>query len=229
MYGGLYRNVHFIVKEKIHMSNPIQANVVAGGGVFFATTSVSQQNASFEIKAHVTNETNKPSEIRIKHQLTDKSGKVALVLESKTISIHSGSSTEVVLNGTIDNPLLWSPETPNLYTLKTEVFGNGKLSDSQTIRTGLRTIRITPEGLWLNGEKKFLRGVNRHQEYPYIGYALSDAAQYRDAYKIKQAGFDFVRCSHYPMSPAFLDACDELGIMVLDAILGWQYFGGHCI
>ncbi|HEX2935495.1 MAG TPA: glycoside hydrolase family 2 TIM barrel-domain containing protein, partial [Bacteroidales bacterium] len=225
MYGGLYRNVLLIVKEKIHLSNPIQANAVAGGGVLFATTSVSQQKASFEIKAHVTNETNKPSEIRIKHQLIDKSGKVAVVLESKTVSINAENSAEIVLNGTIDNPLLWSPAAPNLYTLKTEIFANGKLSDSQTTRTGLRSIRITPEGLWLNGEKTFLRGVNRHQEYPYIGYALSDAAQYRDAYKIKQAGFDFVRCSHYPMSPAFLNACDELGIMVLDAILGWQYFG----
>lgn len=225
MYGGLYRNVHLIVKEKIHLTNPVQANVVAGGGVFFATTAANEEKASFEIKSHIKNESSKSARINIVQHLLDKAGKTVATLKSTETLVEASGDIEVVLKGNIDAPQLWSPASPYLYTLKTEVYADGALTDSQTNRVGLRTVLITPEGLWLNGEKTFLRGVNRHQEYPYIGYALSDAAQYRDAYKIKQAGFDFVRCSHYPMSPAFLDACDELGIMVLDAILGWQYFG----
>ena len=225
MYGGLYRNVHLIVKEKIHLSNPIQTNIIAGGGVFFSTISANKQQASFEIKSYVQNQTDKSARIIIKYKLVDKSGKVAVSLQSAQTSISSSKAAEIVVKGSIDEPQLWSPVSPDLYTLKTEVYANGNLADIQTDRVGIRSVKITPEGLWLNGTKTFLRGVNRHQEYPYIGYAISDAAQYRDAYKIKQAGFDFVRCSHYPMSPAFLNACDELGIMVLDAILGWQYFG----
>ena len=96
--------------------------------------------------------------------------------------------------------------------------------DKTSNRFGIREFVFESNQLYINGEKTFLRGVNRHQEYPFIGYALSDNAQYRDAKKIKDAGFNYIRLSHYPHSPAFMDACDELGIVVLDAILGWQYY-----
>ncbi|MFT3739071.1 MAG: glycoside hydrolase family 2 TIM barrel-domain containing protein [Breznakibacter sp.] len=225
MYGGLYRHVHLIARNKIHLTNPMEVDVVAGGGVFFATTKADKQQATVEVKSHVQNQTDAPATIHVTHTLTDASGKVVATFQSDKNTVESGQAKELIVNGTVNAPQLWSPATPHVYTLKTEIYANDRLTDAQTDRVGIRTVQITPEGLWLNGEKTFLRGVNRHQEYPYVGYAMSDAAQYRDAYRIKQAGFDFVRSSHYPMSPAFLDACDELGIMVLDAILGWQYFG----
>jgi beta-galactosidase len=107
----------------------------------------------------------------------------------------------------------------------TRVFDGSKLVDEQHTRIGIREFTFAEDGsLFINGEKTFLRGVNRHQEYPYVGYATSAAADYRDAFKIKSAGFDYVRLSHYPHSRAFMAAADELGLVLVDAILGWQYF-----
>lgn len=225
MYGGIYRNVHLLVKNPVHLTNPITANTEAGGGVFFATTQASTDAAQFHIKSQVKNAGSTNVNIHVVNLLIDDKGQTVGSYPSETVTLTSGAIGELPVTGSLQHPRLWSPSQPALYTLKTQVFANGILSDEQMTRVGIRTIKITNEGLWINGEKTFLRGVNRHQEYPHVGYALSDAAQYRDAYKIKQAGFDYVRASHYPMSPAFMHACDELGIMVLDAILGWQYFG----
>src|SRR5690606_3643769 len=100
----------------------------------------------------------------------------------------------------------------------------GEVVDEEFTRTGIRHIEISAEGFRLNGERIFLRGTNRHQEYPCVGYAIGSAAQYRDAKKVKDAGFDYIRLSHYPPDPAFMDACDELGLVVMDCIPGWQYF-----
>ena len=99
-----------------------------------------------------------------------------------------------------------------------------RVIDSERTRIGIRRFEVNADGLRINGEKLFLRGTNRHQDYPYVGYALSDDAQHRDARLIKEAGFDYIRLSHYLHAPAFMDACDELGICVMNAIPGWQYF-----
>ena len=113
----------------------------------------------------------------------------------------------------------WSPENPKLYTLELSL-ENG---ETKQVRFGSRSAHFTKDGFYLNGKKRKLIGLNRHQSYPYVGYAMPANGQREDALRLKELGVDLVRTSHYPQHPAFLDACDELGLMVFEEIPGWQH------
>ena len=223
MFGGLYRDAHLIIKDPLHITNPILANKVAGGGVFVRYPEVSEKLAVLEIKTNIQNQYKEDKKFELLHELW-KDDKLISSNKSSKITITGKSDIDNLVNLKVENPSLWSTDTPALYTLKTKVVSGDIVVDEEETRLGIREIEITKDAFLINGEKKFLRGINRHQEYPYIGYALSNYAQYRDAVKIKEAGFDYVRLSHYPHSNAFMDACDELGLVVIDAILGWQYY-----
>jgi len=225
-YGGIYRNAWLIVKDKLHISNAVQANREAGGGVLLHYEDVSADSAKVIVKTDIDNGYSRSQNASVKVTLTDNTGKAVATATSDQQAIQPNSFGTFEQNLTVKRPDLWSPETPYLYHLKVEVLRNGAAADETTLQAGIKTFKFTADGFYLNGKKLMIRGTNRHQEYPYIGYALSDNAQYRDVWKIKSAGLNFVRCSHYPPSPAYLDACDELGVMVMDATPGWQFFGG---
>ncbi|UMB61721.1 DUF4982 domain-containing protein [Lutibacter sp. A80] len=223
MYGGLYRNAWLTVKNNVYISNPIVANKVAGGGIFITYPKVSKEESTINVKTHIVNEDRNASNLELKHAVYYKNELVKEVTSSD-VSIMAESDVELEEQISIVNAKLWSPKDPNLYHLETSVLINGDIVDKKTTRFGIREFTFKNDELYINGEKTFLRGVNRHQEYPFIGYALSDNAQYRDAKKIKDGGFNYIRLSHYPHSPAFMDACDELGIVVINAIMGWQFY-----
>ncbi|TYA71729.1 glycoside hydrolase family 2 TIM barrel-domain containing protein [Seonamhaeicola marinus] len=223
MYGGLYRNAWFTVKEKVYISHPVLANKVAGGGIFITYPKVSKDESIVKVKTHLTNDFKEEKAIELVQKIY-KNGTLVEEHSSSNITIHGEKDIELTEEFSIQNASLWSPRDPNLYTLKTQLVLNGEVIDEDTTRFGIREFTFQDNELYINGEKTFLRGVNRHQEYPFIGYALSDNAQYRDAKKIKDAGFNYIRLSHYPQSPAFMDACDELGLVVIDAIMGWQFY-----
>jgi beta-galactosidase len=225
LYGGLYRDARLIIKNKLHITDSILANKTASGGTFVTFPSVSKAQAVVNVRTHVQNDSAQSRTSGLRTTLLDIGGAVVGTTSSVPVEVPAGTARQFVQSITVTNPKLWSPKSPSLYVLRTELLEGDRTIDSEQTRIGIRRLHIDKDGFTLNGEKMLLRGANRHQEYPYLGNAVPDAAQYRDALKLKQAGFDYVRLSHYPQSPAFLDACDELGIVVMDSIMGWQYFG----
>jgi len=227
-YHGLYRSVHLVVKDALHITDPILADIPGGGGVFVTFPEVSAESATIRVQVHVRNSDDRAREFRLRARLDDDQKQAAAPEQlTEPVRLASGEDRTLTLELEASSPRLWSPRAPHLHELHTDLLEAGEVVDGESTRIGIRRIAISAEGFRINGERMFLRGTNRHQEYPYIGYALSDAAQYRDARKIKDAGFDYIRLSHYLHSPAFMDACDELGLVVMNCIPGWQFFNAE--
>ncbi|MFH6772365.1 glycoside hydrolase family 2 TIM barrel-domain containing protein [Gaetbulibacter aestuarii] len=225
-YGGIYRNVYLITTDKLHITNSMEANKAGSGGLYVNFDSISKDNASGVIQTHIKNDYSKDKSVVLNYFLTDKNGK-KLEFTSEPFTIKSNSDKEIIQKIQVKNPKLWSISQPNLYQLEVQIISNNQIIDSYCETIGIRKSEIRDDGYYLNNKKLFIRGTNEHQEYPYLGYAISDDAQYRDAVKIKNAGFDFVRMSHYPHAEAFMKACDELGILVMNSLTGWQFFGNE--
>lgn len=228
-YGELYRDVNLIVKHPVHITHPIMANEVAGGGIFVTYPYVSKQEAEIKVKTQVSNKVGTQRHLTIRHTLYEWSkkkgrGKKVALVESPLV-LAAGTTQHHTQQFTVNNPKLWYPDSPALYVLRTEVMDGRKVTDCEDTRIGIRRIEMTREkGFVINDKPLKLEGSNRHQEYPYVGNAISDQAQYRDMYQIRDNGFNTVRLGHYPQDPSVLEACDELGLLVIEPIPGWQFF-----
>ncbi|MEM7352760.1 MAG: glycoside hydrolase family 2 TIM barrel-domain containing protein [Acidobacteriota bacterium] len=128
----------------------------------------------------------------------------------------------VRLESRIAGAQAWSAESPQLYHLVVELERDGQLLHRQRVRFGFRSVEIRPEGVVVNGGKVWLKGVNRHAFWPPSGRTLNRALDFRDAELIKSMNLNAVRMSHYPPDPSFLEACDELGLYVIDELAGWH-------
>ena len=146
-------------------------------------------------------------EISIKH---------ALFLNDLHITGFEGKKCQII------DPLLWDLDHPNIYTLKILVEYKGK-KEEYAVKFGIREAIFKKDGFYLNGKKTKLVGLNRHQGYPYVGYAMPASMQKEDADILKEIGLNIVRTSHYPQSERFLDRCDEIGLLVVNEIPGWQF------
>ncbi|RYX80208.1 DUF4982 domain-containing protein [bacterium] len=229
-YGGIYRNFHLVATEPLYISDPLEANKIAGGGLLVSYENVSPQKATVKIQTHIVNAHNRPLKTKLVTSLLDKNNrKVGQTIEEYAIPAQGEQLFHQQLQ--VSSPKLWHPDHPYLYRLVSSLYASNQLLDEQSTKIGIRSLSFTspqgkPDGFYLNGEKLYLRGANRHQAYQYVGDAASDSMQYRDARQLKAGGFNSVRASHYPASPAFLDACDELGLLVIECQPGWQFYSG---
>ena len=231
-YGGIYRDVRLIVKSPWHITHPILAEKVAGGGVFVSYPKVSAAEAEIDLKCEVANVSGQAEKLVLRYTLNEVNGlwgkgKPGKRVAEGSLEVALGANEEKDVKASIwvVSPRLWSPDAPHLYGLRLEVLRAGRVADSETHRIGIRRIEMSKEkGCLINGQPVRLVGSNRHMEYPYVGNALSDRAQWRDIYQIKMNGFNIVRLGHYPQDPSVLSACDELGLLAIEPIPGWQYF-----
>lgn len=145
----------------------------------------------------------------------------------KEVASWQGGANVQQANLSVDHPNLWSCENPALYFLKASLQQNGQTVDENMVRFGFRRVEFLPDGFYLNGKRVQLRGLDRHQSWPYLGYAAPARAQRLDADILKyELGCNAVRTSHYPQSHHFIDRCDEIGLLVFTEIPGWQHIGG---
>lgn len=223
-YGGIYRDVTLEVCSTTHVTDALAAQEVAGGGVFVTYPQVSEQRATVHVKTHVRNDGTSAKTVRVAQLLKDASGAVVASVTSAPRALPPGQAWHVEQEMVVEQPRLWCVERPHLYRLVTQVTADGALVDEVETRAGIRTIAYKADGFYLNGKRLFLRGANRHQSYQNVGDAAPNALQRRDAAQMKRNGFNAVRATHYPQDPAFLDACDALGLLVIECQPGWQHF-----
>ena len=218
-YGGIYRDVRLEVKEKVSLSD-----IFVHTAIDFKSSPVTAQITS-EITLTESNEN-----VTIRQYYMPKSTAAAQetwnLLCEQTVSADTNCDKEIALTASITDPLLWDTEEANLYILKTQLYQDDALLDETETTFGIREAVFKKDGFYLNGRKVRIRGLNRHQSYPYVGYAMPKSMQRLDADLLKkELGLNAVRTSHYPQSHYFLERCDELGLLVFTEFPGWQHIG----
>jgi beta-galactosidase len=163
--------------------------------------------------------------LRIEAVLTEGSRTIARA--SRSLRIEKTGETDTALTlSKLGNVKLWDVNSPQLYEVKVILSADGKPLHEYQTRIGFRDARFGVDGFFLNGRRFRIFGLDRHELYPYVGFAMPPRELHRDAKLLRRTfNCNFVRCSHYPQSEAFLDACDELGLMVWEELPGWQYLG----
>ena len=218
-YGGIYRDVRLEVKEKVSLSD------------IFVHTAIDFRSSP--VTAQITSEitlTESDDNVTIRQYYMPKSTAAAQeswrLLCEQTVSTDVSCDKEFSLTATITAPLLWDTEEATLYILKTQLYQDNTLLDETETTFGIREAVFKKDGFYLNGRRLRIRGLNRHQSFPYVGYAMPKSMQRLDADLLKkELGLNAVRTSHYPQSHYFLERCDELGLLVFTEFPGWQHIG----
>lgn len=201
-YGGIYRDVYLDVKDEFYLED------------VFLYSNLKELTAKVALN-HYENG------VRCRLSMCRKGGKTEVALGEQALS-----DKKVTCTFKLPKVKLWRLERPMLYDIKIELIKDEQVLDEKTISFGFRKAEFKKDGFYLNGKKVKIRGLNRHQSYPYVGYAMPESMQKLDADILKnELGVNAVRTSHYPQSHYFLDRCDEIGLLVFTEIPGWQHIG----
>ncbi|SNX52721.1 glycoside hydrolase family 2 TIM barrel-domain containing protein [Thermoanaerobacterium sp. RBIITD] len=212
LFGGIYRNVFIKIVNEFHIKD-----------VYFVVDKLDKYSA--EVLISTTLQGTKINGSKILTEIINKDGEVC---SSSIIDVEE-IEKEIIQKIKIDNPLTWHPDHPHLYSVVVKLIVNNTVLDDYTFKTGLRTVYFGDDGkFYINGEPLKLRGLNRHQTFPYVGGAMPDRVQRKDADILKyELGLNYVRTSHYPQAVSFLERCDEIGLLVFEEIPGWQHIGDN--
>ena len=221
-YGGIYRDVYLDIKPQTYIKDIFVRTAKVEADDSHTVISEIELSAATGTDSTGTGDRPREADLIIRQSIC-KHG------TEEYAPLGEDAASAAVLKFPADNVKLWSPETPELYDIKTQllVAKTGEPVDETITTIGFREAEFRKDGFYLNGEKYRIRGLNRHQSYPYVGYAMPDGIQKRDADILKyELGLNAVRTSHYPQSQAFIDRCDELGMLVFTELPGWQHIGG---
>ena len=200
--AGLYRNVHVVVTEKMHV--PVW-------GTYITTPFVSEDYASVKLITQIAESVDK--EVRVLTEIYDRN-QILVAKKDDTRKMNHGDP--FVQNFIVENPLCWSPESPNLYWAKTKIYYQDNLTDEYTTRFGIRDIRyVADKGFYLNGERRKFQGVCNHHDLGPLGAAINKAALRRQLVILKDMGCDAIRTTHNMPAPELVELCDERGFMMM--------------
>lgn len=218
VWGGICRDVTMIIVD------PVNIHWVFASA---DSASLSTANAKINVQAKVYNQSAAAQTCTIRATAVDSS---MTVVGAATVSasIPANDSATAAVVDSIGVPRLWGPDNPYLYKIFTQVAYNQNIADEKMVRAGLRYFEFnkTDGRFRLNGQVVFLRGHSRHESFPFIGRAAPNRLQRRDAEILKyDLGDNAARCSHYPQDPEYIDRCDEIGLMLIEELPGWQTYG----
>lgn len=216
-WGGIYRDVWLVSTPEQHF----RMDNMGSDGVFVSTPEVNGQRGKIQVKGEVTNDAETVVTLEVQNQIYSPQGDLLQTRKQK-VKLKAGETREFgYVSDVIANPDLWSPETPSLYKVKTQLLNpkTNEVIDEKTNKVGFRWFAFDGnKGFSLNGKPYKLRGVNRHQDQAPVGVALDDEAHRRDIRLIKELGCNFIRISHYPQDDAIVEMCDELGLLAWEEI-----------
>jgi beta-galactosidase len=208
-FGGIYRDVRLRAVPKTFLAN-----------VYAKVVNPLSGDRAVDVRCYLE------GPVSGRATLTAELSDGAKVLKTATVPVSGEAEFHEVRLEALPEIAPWNLKTPKLYDVVVRLTDGEDSRDEYRTRIGFREARYTPAGFMLNGERVKLRGLNRHQTFPYVGGAMPARVQRRDAWILRrELHCNIVRTSHYPQSPAFLDACDELGLLVLEEIPGWQHIG----